>query len=181
MYSETNSLGHFFFSLLMLTLVSSLVQAQESTLAEIKYKEDYDRIQAIRRVSDPVKRAGQMLAVYRERPDMDPKLLVYADNIFAQDLEALNKQQNLTALKELCERALKIRPKFGEVYLFQGVVLKNEGKIDEAMNAFARCYMIKNPLQTKAKLLLDIAFRAVNKGSLIGEEKLIKQAMQGLK
>jgi tetratricopeptide (TPR) repeat protein len=181
MYSETNFLGRLFFSLLLLALVSPLVRAQVATLAEIKYKDDYDRIQAIMKVSDPVKRAGQMLAMYKERPDMDPKLLAYADNIFAKDLETLNKQENFVALKGLCERALKIRPRFGEVYLFQGVVLKHEGKMDEAMNDFARCYMIKNPLQTKAKQLLDIAFKAKNKGSLIGEEKLIKQAIQALK
>jgi tetratricopeptide (TPR) repeat protein len=181
MCSERNSLGRFSFSMLLLALVSSLVRAQDSTLADIKYKDDYDRIQAIIGVSDPIKRAGRMLNLYRERPDMDPKLLAYADNVFAKDLETLNKQQNFTVLKGLCERALKIRPRFGEVYLFRGVVLKNEGKIDEAMNDFARCYVIKNPLQSKAKLLLDIAFRSVNKGSLIGEEKLIKQAMQTLK
>lgn len=181
MQPERNSLQRLFFSVLLAVLGSPMVRAQDSTLAEIKYKEDYDRVQAITKISDPVKRAGQMLTVYKERPDMDSKLMAYADNVFAKDLETLNKQQNFTALKGLCERALKLRPKFGEVYLFQGVVLKNEGKVDEAMNAFARCYMIKNPLQIKAKQLLDIAFRALNKGSLIGEEKLIKQAMQGLK
>jgi len=181
MYSETNSLGRFFFVMFLLAVVSLLGRAQDSTLAEIKYKDDYDRIQAIAKVSDAVKRAGQMLSLYKERSDMDPKLLAYADNIFAKDLETLNKQENFTALKGLCERALKIRPRFGEVYLFRGVVLKNEGKMNEAMNDFARCYMIRNPLQIKAKQLLDIAFRAANKGSLIGEEKLIKQATQDLR
>jgi tetratricopeptide (TPR) repeat protein len=181
MYSETNSLGRLFFLLMLVALVTSLVRAQDSTIADIKYKEDYDRIQTIRRTSDPAKRAGQMVAFYRERPDTDSRLLVYADNVFAKDLETLMQQQNYTALKELCERALKIRPRFGEVFLFQGVVLKNEGKINEAMNAFAKCYVIKNPLQTKAKQLLDVAFRTVNKGSLIGEDEIIKQAAQGLK
>ena len=181
MNSEMNSLKYFFFSFIVVFLLASGVRAQDSTITDIKYKEDYDRIQAIAKVSDPVKQAGQMLAFYKGRPDIDPKLLMYADNIFAKDLESINKQENFPVLKDLCERALKFRPRFGEVYLFRGVALKNEGKADEAMDDFARCYMIKNPLQIKAKQLLDIAFRAKNKGSLIGEEKLIKQAMQNLK
>jgi hypothetical protein len=180
MYSELNSLGRFFALLLVLAWISPLVRAQTSSLAEIKYKDDYDRIQSIIKVPDPVKRTTQMLALYKERSDLDPKLLAYADNIFAMDLETLNKQENFIALKGQCERALKLRPKFGEVYLFQGVVFKHEGKMEEAMTAFARCYMIKNPLQRKAKQLLDIAFKAKNRGSLIGEEKFIKQSFQSM-
>jgi tetratricopeptide (TPR) repeat protein len=157
------------------------VRAQEGTVAEIKYKEDYDRIQKIITVSDPLKRANQMLTFYKEKPDLDPKLRDYADNIFARDLEAIMKQGNYIALRGLCEQALKVRPKFGEVHLFHGVVLKNENKIQEAMNAFAKCYLIKNPLQAKAKQQLDVTYRASSGGSLIGEEKIIKNAKEELK
>ena len=126
---------------LVFVLALSVVQAQDSTLEDIKYKEDYDRIETIKRVTDIVKRGDRMIAMYRERPDMDEKLRVYLDNLFVRDMESLMKQQNWAALKGLCERVNKVRPRFGEPYLYQGVALKNEKKNQEAMAAFARCYV----------------------------------------
>lgn len=169
------------FSALILTLGFLAAYAQEGTVAEIKYKEDYDRLQRIVKVSDPVKCGDQLAAFYRERPDLDEKLRDYADNFFARDLESLMKQGNYTALRGLCERVLKVRPKFGEVYLFYGIALKNGNKISEAMNAFAKCYVITNPLQKKAKQQLDVAYRATSGGSLIGQEKIIKNAIKELR
>jgi len=166
---------------LVLALGLSAARAQEGTLADIKYKEDYDHIQKIVQVNQPIKRAEQILTFYKGRPDLDPKLRDYADNFFARDLESLMKQGNFAALKGLCERALKMRAKFGEVYLFYGVVLKNEKKIEEAMNAFAKCYLLKNPLQKKAKQQLDVTYRAFSGGSLIGEEKILVKAKKELK
>jgi tetratricopeptide (TPR) repeat protein len=173
--------GWFLLPVFVFSLGFSGIYAQDETLAEIKYKEDYDRIQKITAVTQPVKRADLMLKLYKESPDMDPQLRAYCDNIFAKDLESLMKQENSIALKGLCERALKIRPKFGEVYFFQAVILRKEKKIEEAMNAFAKSYLIKNPLQKKAKELLDSTYRSFNKGSLIGQEKIIKKAMQEIR
>lgn len=173
--------GRFLLLVMVLSLSCPAVLAQDETLAEIKYREDYDRLQKIAPVTQPVKRAGLMLAFYKERPDLDPQLRKYADNLFARDLESLMKQNNSTALKGLCERAIKIRPKFGEVYFFYGVVLRKEQKVEEAMNALAKSYVIKNPLQKKAKELLDTTYRTYNKGSVIGQEKIIKKAMQETK
>jgi len=170
-----------FAAVLIISLGFPAAMAQDATLEEIKYKEDYDRIQSILKVSDILKRGDMILKLYRERPDMNPKLRDYVDSLFARDLEALMKRQNFVALKSLCERALKLRPRFGEVYLFQGIVLKNEKKSAEAMTAFARCYVIKNQLQTRAKQQLDLLYRASHGGSLIGQEKLIKEAMKGIK
>jgi tetratricopeptide (TPR) repeat protein len=165
----------------VLALAVWIGRAQQGTLAEIKYKEDYDRIQKIIKVNNPVKRAEQLLNYYKERQDLNPKLRDYADNIFARDLESLMRQGNHIALRGLCERALQVRPKFGQVYLFYGVALKNEKKIQEAMTAFAKGYLIKNPLQAKAKQQLDITYRAFSGGSLIGEEKIINNAMKDLR
>jgi hypothetical protein len=151
---------------LIFALGFSALRAQDSELEDIKYKEDYDRIQAILKISDALKRGDRILSLYKDRPDMDPKLRAYVDSLFA--------------MRSLCERAIKIRPRFGEIYLFQGIVFKNEKKLDEAMTAFARCYVIKNQFQTRAKQQLDLLFRAAH-GSLIGQEKLIKEAMKGLK
>ncbi len=171
---------------LILALGFSAVRAQDSALEDIQYKEDYDRIQTILKVTDVLKRGDRILAMYRERPDMNPQLRNYLDNLFVRDLENLMKQQNFVALRSLCDRALKVRPRFGEVYMFQGIVLKNEKKPQEAMTAFARSYVLTTQPATKsirsrAKQQLDLLYRAANGGSLIGQEKMIKESMQGLK
>ena len=158
----------------------SAAVAQDESLEDFKYKEDYDRIQSIVKTADVVKRAERMVALYSERRDMDSKLRDYADNIFARDLETMMKQNNYIALKGICERVLKVRPRFGEAYLFYGVALKRDKKIDEALKAFARAYGIDNPLKAKAKQQLDITYRATG-GSLSGQEKLVKDAMKDLK
>jgi tetratricopeptide (TPR) repeat protein len=156
--------------------------AQEATLDEIKYREDYNRIKKMEKVDDPVKRADQFVTFYSERPDLDPKLRDYSDSVFARDLESLHRQGNYSALKGICERVLKYRPKFGEVYMYYGVALKNEKKLQEAMDAFAKCYLTTNPpLRTKAKQQLDITYRAFSGGSLIGEQKIIDNALKELK
>ena len=158
----------------------SAAVAQDESLADFKYKEDYDRIQSIAKTADVVKRAERMVALYGDRRDMDSKLRDYADNVFAKDLEALMKLNNNIALKGICERALKVRPRFGEAYLFYGIALKRDKKIDEALKAFARAYGIDNPLKAKAKQQLDVTYRATG-GSLSGREKLVKDAMKDLK
>jgi hypothetical protein len=167
--------------LLVFVAAVSMVNAQDETLADIKYKEDYDRIQAITKISDIVIRADKMVAFYSERHDVDSKLQDYIDNLFARDLETLTKRANYVVVQGVSERVLKLRPRFGEVYLFYGVALKNSKKVEEAMNAFARGASIPNALSTKAKQQLDIAYRAVNGGSLVGQDKLIKNAMKDLK
>ena len=155
--------------------------AQDETLADIRYREDYERTQRIFKINQPVKRADQILLLYKDRADLDPRLREYTDSLFVQDMQNLMKQKNFVALRGLCDRAIKLRPKFGEAYFFLGVVLKNEKKIDEAMNAFAKCHLIKNPFQIQAKQQLDMTYRAVNKGSIVGQDKLINNARKELK
>ena len=155
--------------------------AQDSDLEQIKYAEDYERLQGIAAVKNPVTRAERLGALYKDRPDMDVKLAVYADGLFTENMDALLKQQNSAGVRALSERALAVRPKFGEAYLYLGVALKNEGKFDEAMKAFAKGHLIENRFQKRAKSQLDILYRARNKGSLVGQEKLIEAARQELK
>jgi hypothetical protein len=166
---------------LIFALGFSVLRAQDSALEDIKYKEDYDRAQAITKVTDLQKRTDRMILMYKDRPDMSDQIRTYLDGLFIRDLDSILKQQNWTLLKSLSERAVKIRPKFGEAYLYQGVALKNEKKNQEAMAAFARCYVITNQFQKKAKQQLDVLYRAENGGSLIGQEKLVKQAAKDLK
>ncbi len=166
---------------IIVTLGTTLAPAQDSSLEDIKYKEDYDRVQTILKISDITKRTDRMLSMYKDRRDMNEQIRTYLDNLFVRDLDAFMKQQNFTALAKLSDSALKIRPRFGEVYLYQGIVLKNEKKTQEAMVAFARGASIKNPNQAKCRQQLDLLFRAANGGSLIGQEKFIKEAMKDLK
>ncbi len=166
---------------LVLSVASTVIKAQDETLADIRYQEDYDRIQTIIKTGDVVKRAEKMVAFYSERRNVDSKLRDYADNLFARDLEALTKQANYIAVRGISERILKVRPRFGEVYLFYGVALKNSKKVEEAMTAFARGASIPNALSTKSKQQLDIVYRSLHGGSLVGEDKFIKNAMKDLK
>ncbi len=169
----------FCFSTLALTMGVFVARAQDESLAEIKYNEDYDRVQKIVKITQPLKRAEQLVALYKERPDMDSRIRDYADTFFAKDLESIMTQKNFVALKGLCEKALKARPKFGEAYLFLGMAYKHEGNINEAINALVKCAAIKSPVQKKGKQQLDIAYRATHNQSLIGEDKLIKAAEKG--
>jgi hypothetical protein len=160
---------------LLLASGLSAVFAQDSA-ADIQYKEDYDLLQRIVAVNQPVKRAGQIIALYKDRSDLDSRLQNYADNYLLRDLESLTKQGNYTAVIDMCERAVNARKLFGEVYLFYGIALKHMQKNAEAMNALAKCYVIKNSFQQRAKQQLDIIYRASNKGSIVGQDKLINSA-----
>jgi hypothetical protein len=153
----------------------STVFAQDSA-ADIQYKEDYDLLQRIVAVNQPIKRSGQIVALYKDRSDLDPKLENYANNYLLRDLESLTKGGDYTSVIGLCERAISARKLLGEVYLFYGVALKHMQKNAEAMNALAKCYVIKNSFQQRAKQQLDILYRASNKGSIVGQDKLINKA-----
>ncbi len=166
---------------LIFALGSFVTRAQDPALEDIKYKEDYDRLERIKKITDVTKRLEQFVALYRERSDMDSRLRDYADNLFVRDLDSLLKQQKHAVIKSLCERAIKARPRFGEAYLYLGVALKNERKGNEAMLAFAKGAGLDNPLQKKSKAQLDLLYRAAHGGSLIGEEKYIKEAVKDLK
>ena len=112
---------------------------------------------------------------------MDEKLQRYAMGLFVRDLEALSKLKNFTAIRELCERAVKARPKFGEAYMYYGLALKQDNKLEEAINALAKCFVIPNPYQQRAKPLLDMMYKSKNGGSLVGEDKIIEVAKKVLK
>jgi tetratricopeptide (TPR) repeat protein len=182
MFEKCRSFRLWFPFIALVSIVSvSLLNAQDETLADIKYKEDYDRIQSIVKTADIVKRLDKLSILYAERRDMDIKLRDYADNVFARDMEILAKQANYVAVRGLSERVLKLRPKFGEVYLYYGIALKNSKMLNEALIAFARGASIPNSLSVKSKQQLDIAYRSAHGGSMVGQDKLIKDAMKDLR
>ncbi len=166
---------------LISVLSFSALRAQDSTLEEIKYKEDYDRVQIILKISDIQKRSDRIIALYRERVDMRDDLRAYVDSIFLKDLENLMKAQNIGLLESICDKTLKARPRFGEVYLYQGFALKSQKKNSDALMAFAKGSVIVSQFKTRSKQQLYILYRAEHGGSLIGQDKLIKEAVKELK
>jgi hypothetical protein len=168
-------------SVLLLITGLGTGRTQDGEIEDIKYNDDYARIQKIAAVTQPIKRAEQFIAVFSERPDLDDKLRAYATGLFVRDLDALSQQKNFMAIRGLCERAIKARPKFGEAYMYYGLALKQDNKLEEAVNAFAKCFLIPNPYQQRAKTLLDTTYRAKNKGSLVGEDKMLAALKKELK
>ena len=167
------------FILLILVLSAGHSAVFGQTAEEIRYQEDYDRLQEILKISDRARQADQLVAYYKGRPNLDARLRVYADSKFGNALNDLMKQPSL--VKKLAQSALAVRPKFGEALFFYGVILKNESKFDEALMAFAKSSLIENSRQTQAKQLLDTTYRGTHNGSIVGENKLIEKAKAEIK
>jgi hypothetical protein len=152
------------------------VRAQDESKEEEQYREDYDRAQKIVAISDVNKRADQLLLFIKERPNS--KMNEYVQGHYFHLLDGYVKAGGKAELITQAERLIKMRPKVGETYYFLGTGLKNADRFPEAMDALAKCYLIKNPLSAKAKEFLDFIYKARNKGSLDGEDALIKKVQQ---
>jgi len=161
----------------ILWIGAGIVYAQEEEAPEVtRYREDYERFQKIAAISDPVKRGEQVIQFVKERPNS--KLLPNAQaNLFAI-LDNFIKTENNQSLLSLSESYIKVRPKVGETYYCYGFALKNLKRTDEAMDALAKCYVIKNPQSTKAKDFLDMIYKMQHRGRLAGEEQIISKARQ---
>jgi hypothetical protein len=164
--------------LLVLILASSFVTAwaQDSD----KYAEDYARMQKIQSNNQPAKRADQIIVFIKERPDMDTKIRDYIKGLLEEDMRKMKVREEFPALKELCERAIKVDPLSGPVYLYYGFALKNEKKDPEALNAFAKASLIPGSSMQPAKVELDKLYKSTHRGSLEGEDKLIADARREL-
>jgi hypothetical protein len=164
--------------LLVLILASSVMTswAQESE----KYREDYDRMQKIKSNNQPDKRADQIIVFLKERSDMDTKIRDYVKGLLEENMRTMKVQGEFPALKELCERTIKVDPLLGQAYLYYGFALKNEKRDPEAMNAFAKAFLIPNPSVQEAKVELDKLYKSAHRGSLEGEDKLIADVRREL-
>lgn len=151
----------------------SVVCAQEDSDAE-KYREEYEKVQKIVATPDLVKRGEGLLAFLRERPN--PKLVDYAQGNFFLVLDNLLRQEKYGPMMSLSESFIKARPRVGEPYFYYGAALKMQQKFPEAMDALAKCYVLRNPISGRAKEFLDTIYKGRNSGSLAGEDKLIKKA-----
>jgi tetratricopeptide (TPR) repeat protein len=153
--------------------------AQEDEPADVrKYREDYEAYQKIAAVSDPMKRGEQLIQFVKERPNS--KLAGTAQGNVLSILDGYIKSENSEALLSLSDKLVKARPKVGEAYYCQGLALKNLKRLDEAMDALAKCYVLKNPVSTKAKALLDMIYKGQHRGLLDGQEAIIAKARQDI-
>ena len=152
-----------------------ITYAQEDEPAGVtRYREDYEKFQKLATITDPVKRGEQMILFAKERPNS--KLLPNAQaNLFAI-LDNFIKTENYPSLLSLSESYIKVRPNVGETYYCYGFALKNLKRTDEAMDALAKCYLIRNPQSTKAKDFLDMVYKLQHRGRLDGEEQIISKA-----
>ena len=63
-----------------------------------------------------------------------------------------------------------------ETYYFYGAALRGENRTGEAMEALAKCSVVRNPIARKARDFLEFVYKSQNKGSLIGLDKILKKA-----
>jgi hypothetical protein len=146
---------------------------QDESPAEQQYREDYERIQKVMAVTDPSRRSDLLFAFMKERPTS--KLADYAQTNYLLILEGFLKARNFKALLPASERMVKFRPRVGEAWYFYGNALRDAGRLPEAMDALARCSLIRNPAARKARDFLEFLYRQQN-GSLIGVDKILKKA-----
>ena len=166
-------------ALMLLAVGVPSILAQDDESPEVKlYREDYERVTKIVAITDQLKRADGLLTFTKERPDS--KMNDYVrDNILAV-LDSLVKADNNSALSSLTDRYIKLRPRVGETYYFQGVALKNMRKFPEAIDSLAKCVVQKNRLSSKAREFLEYIYKGQNQGNLTGLDKVLKKAQDDL-
>jgi tetratricopeptide (TPR) repeat protein len=151
------------------------VWAQEDETQEQKqYREDYDAYQKIAGIKEPLKRADLLLQFLQERPKS--KLLVNVQSDYILLVEDLRKQAKWDAVVAQAERFIKLRPRVGETYYLLGSALKELKKNTEAMDALAKCYVLKCPVSEKARQYLEYIYKGMNRGSTAGLDAIIRKA-----
>lgn len=163
---------------LLLMFGISGIHAQEESAEEKQYREDYDHVQKIVAIGDLSRRADQLFNFMKERPNS--KLSEYAQNSYLFVLEEYLKAEKHEPMLRHSERFVKFRPQVGEGYYFYGYALRNLDRIVEAMNALAKCSLIRNPAASKARKFLEVVYKSQNKGSLVGLDKILKKARADL-
>jgi len=164
---------------LTLWIGAGVARAQEDEPAEVtRYREDYERYKKIEAIADPAKRGDQIIQFIKDRPNS--KMTSTAQGNLFSILDSFIKSDNNGPLLSLSERYIKVRPKQGETYYCYGFALRNLKRYDEAMNALAKCYLLKNPVSAKAKDFLDLIYKGQHRGSLAGQQQIIAKAKQEL-
>jgi hypothetical protein len=160
------------------TVGVTFIPAQEEESAETtQYREDYERYQKIMAGTDNVKKADELIAFLKERPNS--KMNQYAQDNYLLILDNMLKNKNFVALSALSKRFIEVRPRIGETYYFLGVFYQHEIKRPEAIEAYAKCVALKNKLSTRARTDLETLYKLENNGSTKGLDEFIKKADAG--
>ncbi len=166
--------GHVLFAALLLIAAAGALHAQEESKQEEMYREDYERFTKIKALSDPQKRCDAFYDFLKER--QNSKLLKNSQAEYLVILEGFNRAKKFDELRANSERFIELFPRVGETYYFYGTALNEAKQYPAAMNALAKCYLLKNPGSSRARQFLEYIYKAQNKGSLAGLDNVIKQA-----
>ncbi len=177
-----NALGRGLLALLAVIVIwgGTCLYAQEEESQEIEqYRVDYERYQKIMAIKEPMKRSDELYAFLKERGKS--KLVPNVKREYLEILEGYFKVDKFETILPLAERMIKLAPTQGETYYFYGAALKELKRYPEAMNALAKCYVIRNPASEKAKTFLEFVYKGLNRGSLAGLDKIIQKAREEIK
>jgi len=154
--------------------IAPMLAQEDETPEQKQYREDYDVYQKITAVKEPLKRADQLLQFLQERPKS--KLLVNVQSDYILFVQDLSKQAKWDAVVAQAERFIKLRPRVGEAYYLLGSALKELKKNTEAMDALAKCYVLRCPVSEKARQYLEYIYKGMNRGSTTGLDAIIQKA-----
>jgi len=155
------------------------VWAQEEESPEVaRYREDYEAYQKIAAVKETLKRADQLLQFLQERPKS--KLLGNVQTDYILIVQDFGKQSKWDVVVAQSERFIRLRPRVGEMYYLLGSAQKELKKNAEAMDALAKCYILKCPVSEKARQYLEYIYKGVNRGSTTGLDAIIAKARSDL-
>jgi len=146
----------------------------EETPEQKQYREDFELYQKIAAIPAASKRAEGWLQFLQDRPKSQIVAKVQYDYLLV--VQDWFKQSKWEIVVPQMERFLKLRPKAGEGYYFLGAALKEQKKLPEAMNALAKCYVLRCPASQKARQFLEVIYKGANKGSTAGLDALIEKA-----
>jgi tetratricopeptide (TPR) repeat protein len=152
---------------------ASIWAQEDETPAQKQYREDYEMYQKIQAVKEPLKRVEEELKFIQERPQSQLLKNVSAD--FLLYLDGLVKQSKWDQVLSSSARFIKLQPRVGETYYYQGQALDGLKKPEEAMVSLAKCYIFKNPGSDKAKLFLDSIYKRLHQGKTDGLIEMLQK------
>lgn len=158
----------------LLLVPAGALQAQEESKETELYRLDYERFTKIKALSEPRARCDGFYEFLKDRPNS--KLVKNAQAEYLVILEGFHRAKQLDALEQLSDRLIRLFPKVGETYYFYGAALNEAKKYPEAMDALAKCYLLKNPASQRARSFLEYVYKSQNKGSLAGLDAVIQKA-----
>ncbi|MGD0310338.1 MAG: hypothetical protein ABSC02_13760 [Acidobacteriota bacterium] len=155
-----------------------LYAQQDDAAKEEQYRADYDRFQKMMAIKDPMKRGEEFVQFLKDRPKS--QLETYVLQNYYQILQEDNAQSKWDALALQSDALLKVRPKVGEAYFFWGTALRQQNKLPEAMEALAKCYVLRCPVSDKARQFLEVLYKGTHGGKTTGLDALIEKARSAI-